>query len=70
MERVLQRVSIEDYANLLLDIEHYNESYAAEACRSSYNMEVWKGSYAVEVEDFAYLLLGIVQQNDSYCMKT
>ena len=60
MEKVLQPVSIEDCADLLLDIEHHNESYAVEACRSSYNMEVWKGSYAVEIEDFAYLLLGIV----------
>ena len=60
VERVLQRVTIEDCADLLLGIEHHNESYAVEAGRNSYNMVVWKGSYAVEIEDCAYPLLGIV----------
>ena len=60
MERVQRHESIEDCADLLLGIEHHNESYAVEAGRNSYNMVVWKGSYAVEIEDCAYPLLGIV----------
>ena len=47
-ERVLYRGSMDDCADSLLGIEHYNDSCALEAWRSSYIVEVWKGSYTVE----------------------
>ena len=48
VQRVLHRGSIEDCVDLLLGIEHYNDSYVVEVWRSSYAMEVWKRSYAIE----------------------
>ena len=47
-ERVLYRGSLDDYVDLLLGIEHHNDSYAVEVWRSSYTVEVQKGSYTVE----------------------
>ena len=47
-ERVLYRGSLDDYVDLLLGIEHHNDSYAVEVWRSSYTVEVRKGSYTVE----------------------
>ena len=41
VERVLHRGSIEDSADVLLGIEHHNDSYT---------QEVWKGSHTVEVQ--------------------
>nr|POE76416.1 hypothetical protein CFP56_19863 [Quercus suber] len=48
VEKVLYCGSMEDCADLLLGIEHHNDSYVVEAWRSSYTMEVWKGSNIVE----------------------
>ena len=44
VERVLYCGSVEDCADLLLGIKHYNDSYAVVVWRSSYTMEVWKGT--------------------------
>ena len=41
VERVQHRGSIEDFVDLLLGIEHHNNSYTG---------EVWKGSYTVEAQ--------------------
>ena len=39
---------MDDCADSLLGIEHHNDSYAVEAWRSFYNMELWIGSIIVE----------------------
>ena len=44
VERVLHCGSIEDYVDPLLGIKHHNDSYAMVAWRSSYIVEVFKGS--------------------------
>ena len=48
MEMVLCRGSMDDCADLLLGIEHHNDSYVVVAWGSSYIVEVQKGSYNVE----------------------
>jgi len=47
-KRVLYHRSMDDCADPLLGIEHHNVSCIMEAWRSSYTMEVRKGSYIVE----------------------
>ena len=47
VERVLHLGSIEDCVDLLLGIKHHNRLLEQER-RSSYTMEVWKGSYTME----------------------
>ena len=47
VERVLHRESIEDCADPFLGINHRNRLLEQEK-RSSYTVEVWKGSYTLE----------------------
>ena len=48
VEMVLYHGSMDDCANLLLGIEHHNDSYVVVAWGSSYTVEMRKGSYIVE----------------------
>ena len=69
VERVLHRRSMDDCANLLLGIEHHNDSYAVKAWRSSYTAEVRMSPYYGCIEDCTDPLLGIEHHNDSYTVE-
>ena len=69
LERVLHRRSMDDCANLLLGIEHHNDSYAVKAWRSSYTAEVRMSPYYGCIEDCTDPLLGIEHHNDSYTVE-
>ena len=48
VEKDLHHGSMDDSAEPLLGIKHFNDSYTMEAWRSYYTVEVWRASYTVE----------------------